>query len=151
MEGSERDSTQDWLLPESARPPSVAELSQRIDEAVATARASEAAVMVVGEAALDAAEQARRAAELAERASAAVFGPSRGSNPRDPGPRDPAPHDPAMESFTERADRIAARLRVLAGPARQLMETAQEVDEGFERDVEAGREAIGPPSAAWPS
>jgi hypothetical protein len=104
MEGSERDSTQDWLLPESARPLSVAELSQRIDEAVATARASEAAVMVVGEAALDAAEQARRAAELAERASAAVFGPS----------RDPRPRDTGLESFTERADRIAARLRVLA-------------------------------------
>ena len=73
MEGSERDSTQDWLLPESARPPLLAELAQRIDEAVATARASEAAVMAVGAAALDAAEQARRAAELAERASAAVL------------------------------------------------------------------------------
>jgi hypothetical protein len=107
MEGSERDSTQDWLLPESARPPSVAELSQRIDEAVATARASEAAVMVVGEAALDAAEQARRAAELAERASAAVFGASRDNNLR----------DHSLGSFTERADRVAARLRVLAGSA----------------------------------
>lgn len=115
MEGSERDRTQDWLLPESARPPSVAELSQRVDEAVATARASEAAVMVVGEAALDAAEQARRAAELAERASAAVFGSPPDSSLRDPGPHGSGLRDPGMESFTERADRIAARLRVLAG------------------------------------
>ncbi len=48
------------------------ELVERIDEALATARASEAAVMTVGAAALDAAEQAKRAAELAERASAAM-------------------------------------------------------------------------------
>jgi thiamine pyrophosphate-dependent acetolactate synthase large subunit-like protein len=116
MEGSERDSTQDWLLPESARPPSVAELSQRIDEAVATAQASEAAVMVVGEAALDAAEQARRAAELAERASAAVFGGSRGVQPgeaRTELSSTPAPPDDSLRSFSERADRVARRLHEL--------------------------------------
>lgn len=34
---------------------------------------------------------------------------------------------------------------------RELMEGAPAVDEDFEGDVEAGREDIGPPSAAWPS
>jgi hypothetical protein len=115
MEGSERDSTQDWLLPKSARPPSVAELSQRIDEAVATARASEAAVMVVGEAALDAAEQARRAAELAERASAAMLAGSGGAQSRGSGTTGPtpAPSDDSLRSFSERADRVARRLHEL--------------------------------------
>ena len=51
----------------------VSELVARIDEALATARASEAAVMTVGAAAIDAAEQAKRAADLAERASAAML------------------------------------------------------------------------------
>src|SRR5262245_26584316 len=69
----ERDSTRDWELPEEARPPLVTELVARIDEALATARASEAAVMTVGAAAIDAAEQAKRAAELAERASSALL------------------------------------------------------------------------------
>jgi prevent-host-death family protein len=43
------------------------------------------------------------------------------------------------------------RATISAARWRELMETAPEVDESFERDVEAGREAIGPPSAAWPS
>jgi len=34
---------------------------------------------------------------------------------------------------------------------RELMDGAPAVDENFEGDVEAGREKIGPPSAAWPS
>jgi hypothetical protein len=34
---------------------------------------------------------------------------------------------------------------------RELMDSAPGVDEDFEGDVEAGRKAIGPPSAAWPS
>ncbi len=115
MEGSERDSTQDWLLPESARPPSIAELSQRIDEAVATARASEAAVMAVGEAAIDAAEQARRAAELAERASAAMLAGSRAGQPSEAGKPSstPLPQDESLRSFIERANRITLRLREL--------------------------------------
>src|SRR5258708_33606349 len=74
MSDFERDPARDWLLPEHARPPLLGELVERIDEALATARASEAAVMTVGAAALDAAEQARRAAELAERASMAMVG-----------------------------------------------------------------------------
>ncbi len=34
---------------------------------------------------------------------------------------------------------------------RELMDRAPAVDDDFEADVKAGREAIGPPSAAWPS
>jgi hypothetical protein len=131
MEGSERDSTQDWLLPQSALPPSVAELSRRIDEAVAAARGSEAAALAVGEAALDAAEQARRAAGVAERAAATALDaqrrvaggvavPGRGSAvaPR-PGRQ---VDDDSLRSFIERADRISLRLKELeriplTGPA----------------------------------
>lgn len=104
---------QDWRLPQADRPPLIGELVERIDEALATARASEAAVMTVGAAALDAAEQARHAAELAERASAAMnstpapvasgsaSGFARGSG------------EGAMESFTARADHVAERLHRL--------------------------------------
>ena len=113
MSDHERESAEDWTLPERARPPLLGELVERIDEALATARASEAAVMTVGAAALDAAEQAKRAAELAERASAAIG-------------REPAPSAAAaangvpgsavegrMDSFSARADRVAARLQRL--------------------------------------
>ncbi len=117
MAASERESTQDWLLPEAARPPTVAQLERRIEEALVTARASEAAVMTVGAAAFDAAEQARRAADLAERASAAALGV--------------AVEEPVLamatvaaeavaeeegedlRDFSERADRLVARLRQL--------------------------------------
>lgn len=34
---------------------------------------------------------------------------------------------------------------------RELMDSAPAVDEDFASDVQAGREAIGPPSVAWPS
>lgn len=40
---------------------------------------------------------------------------------------------------------------VSAARWRELMDRAPAVDEDFEGDVEAGREATGPPSAAWPS
>jgi type IV secretory pathway TrbL component len=128
MEAGARDSTEDWLLPEQARPPLIGELEQRIDLALATARASEAAVTEVGAAALDAAKQARRAAELAERASVAALdaqgrvasavsvapAPAPGSRPE--------PVDDSLSSFSERADRLVARLRglqriPLGGPA----------------------------------
>src|SRR3954454_18785055 len=116
MEASERDSTRDWLLPGRSRPPLIGELEDRIDEALATARASEAAVMTVGAAALDAAEQARRAAELAERASAAMLDrlPPAGARPI---PLRPAPghgpEDDSLRAFSDRADRVVARLRRL--------------------------------------
>jgi hypothetical protein len=101
MSDHERHSAADWRLPERSQPPLLGELVERIDEALATARASEAAVMTVGAAALDAAEQARRAAGLAERASAALHGTRSAQNPD------------CLGDFSARADRVAARLREL--------------------------------------
>jgi hypothetical protein len=104
-----RSQTQNWRLPAQAKLPLVSELVERIDEALATARASEAAVMTVGAAALDAAEQARRAAELAERASAAMHG-----NRPAPGRGRLVPsQDDGLGDFGARADRVAERLRRL--------------------------------------
>lgn len=105
------DTTQDWQLPEGARPPLIGELVERIDEALATARASEAAVMTVGAAALDAAEQAKRAADLAERASAMVLSDVDERNPI----RLVPPEDDGLRDFAARADRVAERLRLLTG------------------------------------
>lgn len=129
MDPARRDSTQDWRLPPESVPPTLTELEQRIDEALTTARASEAAVMTVGAAALDAAEQAHRAADLAERASAVVLAGSIAPAPS-PGGR-PAPRtvsaqsgstsfdpgDHSLRDFIARADRVAARLRQLQQPA----------------------------------
>lgn len=108
MGESQSETTQEWRLPAAAKPPLIGELVERIDEALATARASEAAVMTVGAAALDAAEQARRAAELAERASAAMrtAGDGRGSSLL-------VPQDDGLGDFGARADRVAERLRRL--------------------------------------
>ena len=122
------ETTQDWSLPVGARPPLISELEERIELALVTARASEAAVMTVGAAALDAAEQARRAAELAERASLAVANapmatasasetPARGTE-EEPvvGPevgRKVEPGGRSLSEFSERADRLVARLRQL--------------------------------------
>ncbi len=119
MPGAERDSTQDWLLPGHRTPPTVAELQDRIDEALATARASEAAVMTVGAAALDAAEQARRAAELAEQAASTAAGIASGAQrearirEERPRPAPPAvpPKADSMRDFSERADRLVERLQ----------------------------------------
>ncbi len=115
MPGAERDSTQDWLLPGHRLPPTIAELEGRIDEALATARATEAAVMTVGAAALDAAEQARRAAELAEQAASSAAGASAGPPHRDRGESPPPPReepqDDCMRDFSERADRLVERLQ----------------------------------------
>ena len=134
MEGSERDSTQDWLLPEGSAPPLLSELEGRIDEALTIARSSERAAIAVGDAALDAAQQARRAADIAERATAAVLGapsaPAESPPPADspppagsaeppsqpPDPQTDTPvrlPDTSLLSFNERADRIAQRLKRL--------------------------------------
>jgi len=120
MEASERDSTQDWMLPESSGPPLLSELERRIDEAVTIARSSERAVIAVGDAALDAAQQARRAAEIAERATAAALSATPLTEPGPAAAKDdgsPAPErsseDAALRSFSERADRVVARLRAL--------------------------------------
>jgi hypothetical protein len=120
MEGAERDDTQDWLLPEAAAPPLLSELERRIDEALIVAKASEKAVMAVGDAALDAAAQARRAADLAERATVAVLNgvaaaAAENGQERAHGNEDTrfAPEDAALRSFSERADRVVARLQAL--------------------------------------
>lgn len=122
MDGAERDTTEDWLLPEHSRPPLIGELERRIEEALVTARASEAAVMTVGAAALDAAEQARRAAELAELASAAalearesiVAAPVATVSPvAKPPVADSTAVDDSLSDFSARADRLVARLRQL--------------------------------------
>lgn len=113
-----------WSLPAESQPPLLSELVERIDDAVATARASEAAVMTVGAAALDAAEQAKRAAELAERASEAMSHPAvvGGGGVRGGGRTGlisgppPVPARDAMERFSARADRVSARLRRLENP-----------------------------------
>lgn len=107
------DATHEWRLPEAEKPPLIGELVERIDEAVAIARASEAAVVTVGAAALDAAEQARRAAELAERASARMSGGAEDS--RDGRPMRLVSDDDQLRDFATRADRVAERLRALAG------------------------------------
>ncbi|HWP32353.1 MAG TPA: hypothetical protein VNL97_01260 [Solirubrobacterales bacterium] len=112
MDAAGAESTQDWLLPERSRPPTVAELERRIEEALATARASEAAVMTVGAAAFDAAEQARRAAELAERASAAVA-LATSDRPRTTPTAEAEGEGEGLRDFSERADRLVARLRQL--------------------------------------
>jgi hypothetical protein len=113
-------------------------LEERVDEALATARASEAAIMTVGAAAFDAAEQARRAAELAERASgfaAKLAEREQRSGEGVPRPADSAlfPPEPAvgeirvtvapppvvelederLRGFNLRADRLAERLRAI--------------------------------------
>lgn len=124
MAGAERDSTGDWQLPERRMPPTIVELEGRIEEALVTARAAEGAVMTVGAAALDAAEQARRAAELAERAAGSAAEASRRGAPPETAPPAAAPpaaappaavapQSDSMRDFSERADRIVARLRQL--------------------------------------
>jgi hypothetical protein len=124
-EGAARDNTQDWLLPEAARPRSFAELESRIDVALAVARASEAAVAEIGATAIDAAEQARSAAELAERAAisaaqarggiAAATAPAGEPQPAaNPAVYPlPADEDLRLAHFLERADRVVERLRAL--------------------------------------
>jgi hypothetical protein len=118
MAAVETDTTDEWLLPEHSRPPLIGELERRVDEALATARASEAAVMSVGAAAIDAAEQARRAAELAERASGAALDAQgkvamiavRATAPEEAAE---AKAEDSLSDFSARADRLVARLRQL--------------------------------------
>jgi hypothetical protein len=102
MDTAARDSTEDWLLPGHARPPLVGELEQRIDLALAVARASEAAVTTVAELA----EQASAAA-LAARGQVASAAVAPGQAPRS------EPLDDSLSSFSERADRLVERLHGL--------------------------------------
>lgn len=134
MNTAERDRTEEWLLPESAKPATIAELEQRIDVALALARASEAAVMTVAEAAMESAEQARRAAVLAEMAAERAAGaagangsapqaaappapahepPPPSISPPQPPPRTPTP-DEWLAAFQRRADQVGARFARLS-------------------------------------
>jgi hypothetical protein len=119
MDGKPHDSTEDWLLPEQSRPPLIGELAARVEEALATARASEEAVISVGAAALDAAERARQAAELAERASVAavnaqgMVSSAVAAAPARSKREDEAPAGAGLGDFSERADRLVERLRRL--------------------------------------
>lgn len=116
MAAAARDSTQDWLLPGHTRPPLIGELVRRVDEALATARASEAAVMTVGAAAISAAEQAERAAGLAEKASATaleVQARIASVAVASPAPATESQADDSLSDFSARADRLVARLRQL--------------------------------------
>jgi hypothetical protein len=130
------------MLSADSRPLSVAELERRIDVAIGVARAAEEAALEIGAASLEAAEQARRAAVLAERASeasqaaarfAAAREPARPSTPAanqsDPVGRatrvvtmpaaplrpigQPDPFDERMVAFRQRAEKVMARLRRL--------------------------------------
>jgi hypothetical protein len=71
-EATERDTTSEWQIRPAAAIGTVAQLEERIDVALVTAQAAEEAALEIGTASLEAAEQARRAAALAERASVAA-------------------------------------------------------------------------------
>jgi hypothetical protein len=115
MEDLRGERGESWRLDERSRPPLLGELVERIDEALATARASEAAVMTVGAAALDAAEQAQRAADLAERASrvAAAAAPPHSATADGARFARPLARSDDLGDFSARADRIAERLQRL--------------------------------------
>jgi len=97
-----------------------ARASERIARASEDAvRAIGAQVAEIGDRAADAAMQARRAADLAERASEAALTVARDPAPaagQDPGGPDPAAgslEDAWLRGFTERADRVMARLQAV--------------------------------------
>ena len=121
MENGPRDSTEEWLLPDRDAPPTVVELELRIDEAVAIARASETAAVSLGVAAIESAEQARRAADLAVQASEAASraaeeaaGNAGANGASNGGQTMKAPaEDERMVIFARRADRVGARFAQL--------------------------------------
>ena|SRR6476469_265958 len=122
MAAATGESTQDWLLPEHSRPPLIGELERRVELALTMARASEAAVVTVGAAAISAAEQAERAAGLAEEASASALeaqdrvaamavAPAPSFSP--PAAPEGDEDDDSLSDFSARADRLVERLRQL--------------------------------------
>ena len=120
IEGTQRDNTEDWIVPRAAVP-TIAELEARIDEALVIARSSEEGVREVGEMAIEAAREAKRAADAAEAAVARAVEPE----PEPPvAVIEPEPEvqetEPRFEvrfrRFSERADRLSGRLRRLGAP-----------------------------------
>jgi hypothetical protein len=97
MEASRRDGTDEWMLPEGSRPPSVKELEARIDVAMSRARSAETAASAIGAAAIEAADQARRSADAAER-TYALLGERLAPEPNQApfGPADQAPRTAAV-------------------------------------------------------
>jgi hypothetical protein len=123
IEGTQRDNTEDWIVPRTAVP-TIAELEARIDEALVIARASEEGVREVGEMAIEAAREAKRAADAAEAAVARAAEPEPAPEPPmavietesevdEPEPR----FEVRFRRFSERADRLSGRLRRLGAPA----------------------------------
>jgi hypothetical protein len=126
-ESVSRDRAEDWALPEGARPRSFAELEARIETAISVAYACEEAVAQVGADAIESAAQARRAAELAERAAIAAEAsravaaapapaPVAAASAAAPNPAVfplPSDEDLRLTHFLERADRVVTRLRHL--------------------------------------
>jgi hypothetical protein len=124
MAEGERDDTAEWVLPPEARPATLAELEQRIDYAVAVARASEAAALEIGAAAIDAAEQARRAATLAQSAAEQAASRPPGDGVAEPileaslepdSRSSPAAELDRLRHFLQRADHLSERLGAIAG------------------------------------
>jgi hypothetical protein len=137
MAADERDDTGEWLLPVGGGPPTLYELEQRVEIALTVARAAETAALEIGAASIEAAQQARRAAGLAERASLAAVAsgtmpvtstngaeaegeaaPEPGAPPAtfEPPPEPEPPMDPFQErllAFRERAERVSVRLQRL--------------------------------------
>jgi hypothetical protein len=122
VSATERDTTDDWQI--QAPIPTMAQLEERVDEAIAIARASEAAAISIGDIAIESAEQARRAADLAAKASAAASEGARragvadaaSGGPASPaGPLDPTAEDEHLVRFMWRADRVSTRLATLLG------------------------------------
>jgi hypothetical protein len=106
VEGTQRDSTQDWVVPRTAVP-TVGQLETRIDEALVIARASEEGVREVGEIALDAARQARKAAEMAEASAlAAQEAVQTSSGPAGP---DPDLVPPSLSGWSPKSEPPAGR------------------------------------------
>ena len=124
MAASERDSTEDWRLGADATPPLLGELVERIEEALDVAYGSKVAAQTAGEAAVEAAEGARDAAGQAHRAAghahrSAMLAEQAAESMLEAGRRrraadGPTPADEGgLRSFSERADRLVARLRAL--------------------------------------
>jgi hypothetical protein len=129
MEGTQRDSTQDWVVPRGTVP-TVGQLETRIDEAVVIARASEEGVREVGEIALDAARQARRAAEMAEQSALAAQEAAQTSS----GPAGPVPDlvPPSLSGWSPKSAPPAVR-EVEEQPPEKEQETREVVIDPLQR------------------
>jgi hypothetical protein len=116
MATEERDKTEDWVVPPERRPPSLFELQRQIDVTTGIARAAEEAALDIGAASLESAEQARRAAELAETSAEASLAAAKAATRLAPADGAPASRRAPASADSARASRGAA---APAGPARE--------------------------------